>query len=394
MRVRVWISLLTGLAVGMLVWMLPPLPHSTFRIESLQATNVRPFELQAVSSDAKHVFVYYPQRKGTGPAVTEVWDCQSDLKAPWIAHTGEERWLIRNGRLSPDEAAFAASVFDKDGQKVVVYDLASGRVKNEYRPIPSTIFFSPAGTLLADCVFESRDLETNQVERRLPANLDGFRHMGPHRTPYVLYRRGNEIRVFSLLAEGHLAELTLPDENMMLMQVFSQDGLVIRFGAFVKGVHRDVLVDFRDGVRQTLDDVFGQHDCPFTPDGRVYARFEECKSPLGISELWSGKDTERVLRVMRWADDTELGRFRNIKQACFSPKGNLLAVMREDHSFAIYDFPFRKPWGLIVAAVLIAMCCTWSLAWLWSRWVRRLATSRQRNAEKTANAPDSAALDR
>jgi hypothetical protein len=41
--------------------------------------------------------------------------------------------------------------------------------------------------------------------------------------------------------------------------------------------------------------------------------------------------------------------------------------MRDDYVIDVYAFPFRKPWGLIGAAALVAAWGSWSIGWLWSR---------------------------
>jgi hypothetical protein len=390
MRPRIWMSLLMGLTVGLLAWMLPPLPRSTFRIESLPSS----FHLENITSDGRFLFIDYARGEREFGR-NEVWDCQNGLKTAWISFpAGNSSW---NRKLSPDESLFAARVYGEGEPRMVVYELASGRAKTEYPNFERSPYFGSGGELLEDHGRELRHPETKRVvHRAMP--MPGFDLMGPTRAPYVLHQKGHEARICSLVAEERLADITLPYDNLMMMQVFAEDGLVVRFGAYVQGGaighrHFDMLVDFRDGARQTSYDCFDWSLGAFTPDGRTYARFEQCEGLPFFGKLWSGKDTEKCLRVVRWADDTELARFRNIEQACFSPKGNLLAVVCEDRSFAIYDFPFRKPWGLTVTAVCLAAFGSWSVAWIWTRWRMRLETCRQWNAQKLADATNRAAFD-
>src|SRR5260221_4612003 len=112
---RFAISWLVGIMVGILLWMLPPMPQSTFTLVGLPIEDERPFTLEKMTSDGRYLII--------NTRVQEVWDREHSLQKPWITAIGADfdDWL-----LSPDEKTFLPAYWsNKDARLVIpVYDLA------------------------------------------------------------------------------------------------------------------------------------------------------------------------------------------------------------------------------------------------------------------------------
>jgi sugar lactone lactonase YvrE len=109
----------------------------------------------------------------------------------------------------------------------------------------------------------------------------------------------------------------------------------------------------------------------FSPDGCTLILTDRAAKVPWIWRFLRSSETETRVRLIRWADDEEVATFRNTENLCFSRDGNLF-VVQSGNSLAIYDFPFRKPWGLIVGSAVFAALIFWGLARLLSQIGQKL----------------------
>jgi hypothetical protein len=222
-------------------------------------------------------------------------------------------------------------------------------------------------------VYDLESFDHDTFEPRFTVQpVDGFLYegiVGEH----LIYRKDKEARVYSWLTKNLVASATLPSDQMGVHFV-SRDGKIIVAQGWPQGadiggmgLHQAIIDTTTGAVREIPEHMYGR-DQVFAPDGTMQLWFGSAQYPAWMRRFWPSKLPEECLRVRRWAADEELGTFTHIRDACFSPQGNLLAMLRDDGVIAIYAFPFHKPWGWSIAVFGGAATVAWTLCCLWTRF--------------------------
>lgn len=372
LRPRLILSLLLGIAAGLLVWLLPPLPSYTARLPNPGSPGFGqpPFVLVSVSSNARYLITRGTHDNSEVDYTTiHVWDRAYGVDKPrfkvknsWATvFSPDETHLAGFGTMSVEAGVVVPTVF--------LYDLSSALLLKRWELKCDHMLFSRAGKLRVVVEDVLRDLETGQELRRLPKSIDGF-ELKQHLFDFAVYRREQHVRLYS----WHSGELEATHDlvgNMMGIQNLSRDGKFIGAQGWPPGVgpwtasFMHILLDTSANVHKTSEHrtISGN-----SPDGLYVAEPGERKRPGWIPRWWPGAESTPTMRFVHWTTDKELAAFAHISYVSFSPDGSQVALMRDDYVIDVYAFPFRKPWGLIAGAALLAACGSWSVGWLGARW--------------------------
>ncbi|MSQ94800.1 MAG: hypothetical protein EXR98_09625 [Gemmataceae bacterium] len=382
LRPRLILSLLFGIAAGLLVWLLPPMPHSTVRLPNAgtQEYGQPPFWLVDVTSNGRFL-ITEGSHEVPRSAINKfyVWDRMRADDRPLVEI--DPRGLFIRTQFSPDEtqlavygtveAHFAAAPHD-----IYLYDLASGAIVKQWELKVDHLLFSRHGKPMVVIDGVLSDLETGSEVRRLPKSIDDY-DLQHHIGDLVEYRKEQYVRLYS----WHAGELVAAHDlvgNRMGIQGLSRDGQVIHAYGWPPGVgpwtakFMSVLLDAKANVRRTWEKHGMDRERVLSPDGQHLAEFGDAKRFAWLPKWWPGPESTPSVRFVHWTTDKELAKFSNISRIRFSPQGKRIALTRDDFAIDIYEFPFRKPWGSIAGAALLAAWGSWSVGWLWARWRARV----------------------
>lgn len=367
---RIGFALAFGVAAGILVWMLPPTPRSTLRIEPLAHEN---FQLERITSDGRFLLVQHTDKETK--VSLEVWDTHGDLTKPWICPEA--------GQLSPDETAVVAAVWDGAAIALHLFELRTGAVKGQYQvQRHDWHFFGPEGTLYDYSGDSLVDLRTGNIvgPSHVAADALSVQQAGidgegvrfeQYSGPIVVDHEGRRRRSRSCLTGETLAEISVPAADWSSAPV-SDDGTVwICCSAAIAGPGwpaECLLIDARTGMQRLDDRLRYLANGGVSPDGRVVCVNAGGKLPEWLAFLLKRDDP---LTVIRRADNEELAQFNRVRNVCFSPEGNLLAVLHHDASIEVYEFPFARPRAMADGVGLTVALCVWGAAWLWTRRAER-----------------------
>ena len=124
MTFRVSVAILTGIVVGILTWMMPPIPRKTF---VLGVPKDASFVIRTISSDGRFVF-------GDAGDLSDamVWDLDGDFQKPWIeCGFPADPHNVEVTPFSPDERTFLCVSLSNEAIHYRTFDLQTGRVKSE-----------------------------------------------------------------------------------------------------------------------------------------------------------------------------------------------------------------------------------------------------------------------
>lgn len=299
----------------------------------------------------------------------QVWNIEQNLDEPWITvPQASPISLLRDFPFSTDEITYLATIWQHN--RCHVYDLESGALKGEY-PC-SEPFFALDGRLLDTTEEMVVKIDTRQVVAPNSDGRPGF-FISEYVGPFVV-NRTNCVGEAHCRVTGDLhSKIEMPPGNWLLAPISKDAKIWFCRGNLENGGNSDEywLVDTSSDIRRTNDRL--ARDVYFSPDGRVVAYEDE---PSWIDFLWNlwHSGNSKSLRLTRWAENEELATFRNVDHACFSPTGNLFAVVHSDNSIAVFEFPFRKPWGVIVGSAVGVAIFSWCIGWLWARIRARKTT--------------------
>ncbi|MSQ94801.1 MAG: hypothetical protein EXR98_09630 [Gemmataceae bacterium] len=392
---RVWIALMAGIAAGLLAWMLPPLPSGRFMVSVPRPTEERqPFvQVLGLSSDGRYVIT----RQGMAEPppfmfdVTDVsiavWDRQRGSQLPVITH--EKLAVHGMPLLSPDAAtyAFITSIPDEpapDGRttntftsSIKLYELPSGRELKEFKSSAVAIWFSRDSKLLAYEKGAVHEVKTGRQVSQVPSQIEGYKFQqikGDHAVYHDDKVRPAEVRVYDWRTGELRASATLPISEYVTQ--ISDDGHVLCWLEWswltLGGGPPTKILDASTGVQRDLHSrpgykLYERVFAVASPDGEILA-FRDDVAPLHKWLRWLPiQQTGKRLRITRWKTNEELVAWPTVKEVCFSADGKHLAAVREDHVIEFYEFPFRKPWGLIAGVAVAVAASSWSVGWWWSR---------------------------
>jgi hypothetical protein len=221
-----------------------------------------------------------------------------------------------------------------------------------------------------------RDVASGAEIRRMPVEIEGFTR-GQQLGDYVAYDKGSVRRIYS----WHTGELVATHDligNMMHIQSMSRDAQVVQAHGWQPGTGPwsatffDVITDTSGNVKQGPSNGFGtlRHGAEgvISPDGRFVVRDAVRTRPRWLPRWWPMEDEIATTQIVERLTEARLGAFPRTSWARFSPRGNLLALVREDYGIDVYEIPLRPPWLLIVAAAIFAGGALWGIGWSWSRW--------------------------
>jgi hypothetical protein len=368
---RLIAAFLAGALAGVFVWQLPQAPRAVVQIAFLQG---RGQILQRITSNGRFAIL---QTKADEPDkhLAQVWDLEGDLSKPLISTP------ISDGgdtayHLSADETKLLLCDTSAVPLQLQVYDLQSGQRTNEYAvERADRNFFAPDGKLLDYSGENLIDLATGKAVGRshVPEDLDkptSLRCEGK----FFIRQEGRQWKCYSALTGELVSEISTPADDW-LAGIISDDGMV--WNCFPqnmlpsggKSVPDFQLIDCRTGISRTKDELGFTFDGLISPDGRIVCGAYSLETNPWIeyfAKLIRG-DAGAPVRLIRWADNAEVGFYQGGRDTRFSPRGNLLAIVRRNGVFELRDFPIATPWFSIVGAALIVASCTWAAVWLWSR---------------------------
>lgn len=238
--------------------------------------------------------------------------------------------------------------------------------------------FSPSGKLQRAINGELHELDLTERAQNAwiifsrPREIDGFALESCY-GGFAAYRKNHDVRVYSL----HRGELVA---TYYLDRLFSHITFVSNHGQVIEAEQSTtlyatevpcVLMEAEAGIpREYTGHRPRSHK--FSPDGAYLAILTPAERPDWLVK-WLPPEKSKTVRVTHWTTNRELASFNRARDAVFSPRGNLLAVVRDDSAIDVYEFPFRTPWGTMAIAALSAAACSWCVGCLWSRWRRRKA---------------------
>ena len=374
-RLRIVCSLLLGIVAGLLMWMLPQ-PRPTFTL-ALPAPprdeEGATFTLQAVSSDARHVITFGKHHAEKWNTIN-VWDRHRGLDKPLIAvPLDQEGWDSYTTLFSPDEQTLAVAVWywPKKRHDLVWFDLRTGAKIKGVELEMLHILFAPDGKLLyVNAGGVVRDLQTGEGLRK--QKLDGFEgSIGE----FAICRKEEEVRLYSYLTGERRSAFTLP-RRWTIVGV-SRDGQIVSASSWPASGFGDVsahyqLINAPDNTSRPITDadLHLRNFRALSSDGSLLISEGQTRTQRHpwLAKWWPDNVSEVRFYVTRWKTDEHLAEFRNVSYLCFSPRGNLLAVMRADLAIDVYDFPLHKPLAWIIGVALLTAIGAWGTGWLWSRW--------------------------
>jgi WD40 repeat protein len=393
LRLRLWISPLLGITAGLLVAMLPPLPNGTLALQLPQVAEKHAnAQVLGVSGDGRYVII----RQGQSPMSNSpifyiedesiaLWDRQRETATPLIS---PDQSAYCTPLLAPDASVFCVikgvgqkSVETPEGKTEIVqvpravtlYELPTGRVLKEFESLAQDFFFAPDGKLLAieNCVV--REAETGREVHRLPAKIDEyeFKHtLGTHAV-YATRKWKPGVRVYSCLTGEQECSATLPYSDFVTQ--ICRDGRVLCWvqptwdNIGLRDRHPSKIVDASSGLSRDFNESGYDQFAVASPDGEDFAFIDVVPPPPKWLRWLPIRQGGKCIRIVRWKTQDELAVLPGVKEVCFSADGRQLAALRADNAIEFYDYPLRKPWGLIIGVTLCASGLTWSVGWLWSR---------------------------
>jgi WD40 repeat protein len=251
MTIRTATAIMTGVAVGVLAWMLPPIPRKTIE---LGLSEDKPFNIRTISSDGRFALgESFSDQQIDGFVV--VWDLE-DTSTPLLAS------------IPPDGTQLAANEFSPDGQSLLcvslgikvihfrVFDFSTGRVKSEGeldnngQGFP---FFAENGRLINRNQEWLIDTTSGEKIAEIP-DSDAEFSWAYACDPYSMYRKNQLWRVYSRRTGEFVAEAELPS-NDWDATVASEDGRVLICFLNKAGIQSSCkLIDTRCGLARS-------HDC-------------------------------------------------------------------------------------------------------------------------------------
>src|SRR5262249_53045546 len=104
--------------------------------------------------------------------------------------------------------------------------------------------------------------------------------------------------------------------------------------------------------------------CHLSSDGRYVACYFDVVADAGwFAWLPWRSDNRDWVRVYDLATGREVATFRGGRHGEFSPDGRPLAVYGPGAELRLFDFPIRKPWGLILGGAALAAALVWLAGW-------------------------------
>lgn len=291
----------------------------------------------------------------------------------WDALTGQERRRLFEGR-----PYFKKIAFSPDGRKLAgrdsgtnwkaqvhVWDLDTGREdavywREEWREWScSPIAFSRDGKLLvfddhSDWMVEA-DTGRRAFELKQRHGINwSFRTTGFD--DQVIYGNARNIWIVDLGTGELRAKFTHDgDLETLSSHATTLDGTVLVAGEAVIG-HPHYLFSGGAGEGRRLPAADGMSWLALSPDGRWLA--------AGASVL---HDYQRWHRWLPWATSHDhafevhdlswgwrAAHFRGVTAAKFSPDGRTLALIAEDETVQLWDFPVRTPWPIVAVGGVLA----------------------------------------
>lgn len=373
---RLWIALLLGVAAGIVVWTLPPLPDWTARLPNMGTPRfASPFNLVAVTSNGRFLITEGRHSDEHNRTV-----CVWDRARRWETAALQVRVSVAEVLLSPDETKLViVGNVPREGHEpartVLLYDLASAEKLGQWEVPCERALFGNDGRLLAVADGVLLDLAANRELRRLPKSIDGYNYAHTIHD-FAAYQTESRLRLYS----WHTGELHAEHElvsRQMHVRMLSRDGQVFIATGGPPGPipwthhYLELLRDGASGKSKTTKEFGALSEGVLSPDGRYLATHGEWKRASWLPNWWPGPESAPSVRFTRLTTETDLVEITNIDRIDFSPQGDLVALTRDDHVIEGYRFPFRKPWGLIVSAAFVAAWVSWGSAWLWGRWRNR-----------------------
>jgi WD40 repeat protein len=364
LRPRVMLSAAAGVVTALGVWLFWPVGPRAVLPAILRC------EAAYFSPDSKSVVTMHWQQGNEGAVVL------------WDVATGQERHRLFEG--SP---YFKHIAFSPDGRKVAgrdsgsaykaqvhIWDLDSGQKeavlwRNEWRDWGCTpIAFSPAGKVL---VFDPyRDVmvdaetggEAIDLKRRHGITWC-FRTTGMDE--HVLFSDLKTVWIVHLGTGALCAAFNREDLTEDLSgQAITPDGKIMVAGlARVSRPH--FLFNAHTGERRRVPLADGGSWLALSPDGRWLAAGGPILHDYGgwrrwLPE-WARPKHASAFDVFDLDWGWYVGHFPGVSAAKFSPDGRTLALIAEDETVQLWDFPFRTPWAIITTGGLVAAAIVYLL---------------------------------
>jgi WD40 repeat protein len=384
LRLRVLASLLVGLAAGAVAYVLP-LERPRAILPPWHDVRARLFspDSRLFLTTHEHPFADDPlgqQEVPVGPdgAVYSVrlWDAASGQLLRKFHQ--DDLWCPGAIAFSSDSTRVGCAGGSRDGGRTVkIWETETGDVIAEYKnqlkePFAGDIItFSPDGRLLVwdDLNQSVWDAETRRVT--VDYSEKGNRWKGErHATQSGLVVVNDEslARVLRMSTGEILAEHRMPRRDTFHRPVLTPDGrrmiamlytpeageprIAIDYWGIAGPVYLwDADQGFCRRVRlaEPPDSGFGE----ISPDGRrMVIHPSHDPNPFLAWLLSRSKGQTRASAVLDLESEREVATFNDCYIDGFSPDGKSLAVIRIN-TVELWDFPLRKPWGIIVSVGLI-----------------------------------------
>jgi WD40 repeat protein len=373
LRPRVFLSLLAGLAVGAVLYVLPI--ERPRRV--LPAWNASWGVYY--SPDSRRLVTIHIQTDPNVPrekqGAARLWDA---MTGELIAELETECDLVASVVFSPDSQRVAASNEQGD---IKLWDVDTGwplgsyRMKGweEWRAAPR-LAFSAHGRLLwhdpakhtmrdAETGHEVFDFSQAALEQRSGTWSTGFYLIGGAQTVRVIQlATGKQVAEFPLPQPGHeLRRAALTPDGQVLV-AFVSPPMGARGGPIGPSPGVAFLWDRPGQAAVRFPEADPAQDFVLAADGASLAMHLQ-QPPQGWLDwlLRRGSDPQHAVVVYDLATGRETGIIRGGLHACFAPDGKTLAVGRVGGAVELWDLPLRKAWFVIAGGALVAAALAWLL---------------------------------
>jgi WD40 repeat protein len=381
LRLRVWLALLAGLAVGCILYTLP-LEQPRQTLAGWQAS----WGLYYSPDSRRLVTVHI----ATGPDVAveskgaaRLWDAET---GELIAELEQERDLLSSVVLSvvfsPDGKQVAASNEKGD---IKLWDADTGWPLGSYRmkgfkewQSAAELAFAADGRLLMREPMGTRmwDVQSGQQALDLATALGKWKSRSyGGSSGVVLASDGKSLRAIRSGTGERIAEFMLPEPELMLHQsILTPDGNVLlarlarpsdpiegrNMTLFDRGV--PYLWSKPDAPAGRFPALDNAQDYVFAPDGSAVAgHFSDAPNRWIDWLLRRGDTLKHSIRILDLATGRETGVVPHGLHACFAPDGRTLAVGCVGGAIELWDYPLHKAWARIVGGAVVAAGIVWLL---------------------------------
>lgn len=349
---RILLSATAGILTALALWLLLPLgPRAVLpAADRLRAVFFSPDGTSLLT-------LHWNSRSDDGDGAVILWDTA----------TGRERRRLYDGSpefrhiaFSPDGRKVAGRDYDEKTQ-VHVWDVETGSKEAVYwRPAwrdwgSTPIAFSPDGKVLVYdhykdvMVAADTGLEAVDLTRRHGIGRDyRFTGMGEH----VVYAAGKQMSVVHLGTGELAASFTLEGEmDAHSVYPLTSDGKSVSITVRTVG-RPHCLFDARTGAFQRLPAADAKSWAALSPDRRwlitgadVVRKYEGWRRFL---PEWAKPRHKCAGEIHDLSQGWQVAHFPGVTGAKFSPDGQMLAMIGEDGTVQLWDFPLRTPWANIV----------------------------------------------